>query len=98
MTFGSMCRRMMRPLGELAPDREHRVERGHRLLEDHADLPAANAAHLLLAEAEKVAFLVEDFAAFDAAGGFGDQRDRLTSRSVATRGQSSITVAMLRSR
>ena len=29
-----------------APDREHRVERGHRLLKDHADLFAADRPHL----------------------------------------------------
>ena len=31
--------------GQLPPHREHRVERGHRLLEDHADLVAADRAH-----------------------------------------------------
>ena len=30
---------------QLAADGEHRVQRGHRLLEDHADLVAADAAH-----------------------------------------------------
>ena len=30
---------------QLAADGEHRVERGHRLLEDHADLVAADPAH-----------------------------------------------------
>ena len=32
-------------LADLVADREHRVERGHRLLEDHRDLGAADAAH-----------------------------------------------------
>ena len=31
-------------LGDLEPDGVHRVERGHRLLEDHRDLPAADLA------------------------------------------------------
>ena len=29
-------------LGDLLADREHRIERAHRLLEDHADAPAAD--------------------------------------------------------
>ncbi len=36
-------------LGDLFADRQHRVERGHRILEDHRDLIAANLAHLALA-------------------------------------------------
>ena len=35
---------------DLKAHREHRVERGHRLLEDHADVAAANAAQRALAE------------------------------------------------
>jgi hypothetical protein len=31
--------------GDLLADREHRIERCHRLLEDHRDLCAANGAH-----------------------------------------------------
>ena len=45
----------------LAADREHRVQRRHRLLEDHRDLAAAHAAHLFFAEREQVAALVENF-------------------------------------
>jgi hypothetical protein len=45
-------------LGDLPADAQHRVERGHRLLEDHRDAVAADAAHLLLAEAEQVAAAV----------------------------------------
>ena len=33
-------------LGNLVSDAHHRIERGHRLLEDHADAGAANMAHL----------------------------------------------------
>ena len=33
-------------LGDLVADRVERVQRGHRLLEDHRDLAAADAAHL----------------------------------------------------
>src|SRR5262249_18327795 len=34
-------------LNDLAADRVHGTERGHRLLEDERDLPAADRAHLL---------------------------------------------------
>ncbi len=39
---------LMQPdgLGNLLPDRENRVERGHRLLEDHRDIRPAHALHL----------------------------------------------------
>ncbi len=34
---------------DLGADRVHRIERGHRLLEDHADIAAPHAAHDLFA-------------------------------------------------
>jgi hypothetical protein len=34
---------------DLRADRQHRIERGHRLLEDHADLGAADPFHRRLA-------------------------------------------------
>ena len=37
-------------LGDLLADREDRVERGHRLLEDHRDVVAADLRHLVLVE------------------------------------------------
>ena len=40
--------------GNLVADAHDRIERGHRLLEDHADAGAADAAHLLLAGMEQV--------------------------------------------
>jgi hypothetical protein len=42
-------------LHDLLADREDRVERGHRLLEDHRDVAAADLAHLLGGELEQVA-------------------------------------------
>ena len=33
-------------LGDLLADRHHRIERAHRVLEDHGDVPAAELAHL----------------------------------------------------
>ena len=41
-------------LGQLAADRQHRVKRGHRVLEDHPDHLAADVAHRPAAEAQKV--------------------------------------------
>ena len=41
-------------LHHLRPDGEHRVERSHRLLEDHADLFAANFAHLRLRQPHQI--------------------------------------------
>ncbi len=42
-------------LHDLRADGEDRVERGHRLLEDHADVAAANRLHLALGQADEVA-------------------------------------------
>jgi hypothetical protein len=42
-------------LHDLGSDRVHRVERCHRLLEDHCDLSAAHPAHLLRLESGKFA-------------------------------------------
>ena len=42
-------------LGDLLADAQHRVEAGHRLLEHHRDLGAAQPAHRLLALAGQVA-------------------------------------------
>ena len=39
--------------GDLVADGQDRIERGHRLLEDHRDLVAADAAHLLVAQRER---------------------------------------------
>ena len=44
-------------LGDLLADGEHRIERAHRLLEDHADLPAAHLAHLARADRQQIAAL-----------------------------------------
>ena len=42
-------------LGDLVADGEHGIERCHRLLEDHGDLPAANAAHGIERRSEQIA-------------------------------------------
>ena len=41
-------------LHHLLADRQDRVERGHRLLEDHRDVAAADLAHLFRGEVEQV--------------------------------------------
>jgi len=41
-------------LGDLVADGEDRIERGHRLLEDHGDAVASDIAHLRLAERQQV--------------------------------------------
>ena len=47
-------------LGDLVAHREHRVERRHRLLEDHRDLVAPDLRHLVLGELREVAALEHD--------------------------------------
>jgi hypothetical protein len=56
-------------LHDLQPDRQQRIERGHRLLEDHRDVAAADLAHRLVVEIEQVAAVEHDAAARHAAGG-----------------------------
>ena len=48
------------PFGDLVADGEHRIERRHRILEDHADAPAANAAERLALEREHVGIAEAD--------------------------------------
>ncbi len=47
-------------LGDLAADGQDRVERGHRFLEDHRDVVAADGAHLGRRQIEQVAALETD--------------------------------------
>ena len=60
-------------LADLPADGHDRIERGHRLLEDHGDLVAADAAHGGLVEGDEVDAVEPDGAADDAAGRIGDQ-------------------------
>ncbi len=53
-------------LGDLPADRQHRVERGHRLLEHHADLAAAHLAHLVVGKLHQVAAVEHNLARDDA--------------------------------
>ena len=56
---------LMKPdrLANLAADGEDRIQRGHRLLEDHRDPRAANMPHLGLAEFQQIPILENYFAA-----------------------------------
>ena len=49
-------------LDDLQSDRQHRIERGHRLLEDHRDFAAAHVAHLVFGQVEEIASLEQDAA------------------------------------
>ena len=60
-------------LGDLRADRQHGVEAGHRLLEDHRDAMAAQALHLGLAQGRELTALEADRARGDAAGPRRDQ-------------------------
>src|SRR5262249_25477386 len=60
-------------LGDLLADREDGVQRGHRLLEDHRDLFAADLPHLRGGQAEEVLAVVDDLALHDAAGRLRDE-------------------------
>ena len=55
-------------LDHLGVDAQHRVQRRHRILEDHRDALAAQLAQLRLGQADEFAALEADGAARDAAG------------------------------
>ena len=55
------------PFGQLHADAEHRIERGHRFLEDHGDLATAHPGDLVLVEVEQIATLEADAPAGDPA-------------------------------
>ncbi len=46
---------LLQGFGDLSPDGQDRVQRGHRLLEHHADVAAPHLAHFLLGELHQVA-------------------------------------------
>ena len=53
-------------LHDLLSDRQDRIERGHRLLEDHGDVAPAHLAHCFVGQIEQVAALEQDAAGGDA--------------------------------
>ncbi len=60
-------------LHHLVADFEDRVQRGHRLLEDHADLVAPQLAHLRQRELQQIGAVELDRARDDLAGRIGNQ-------------------------
>ena len=58
---------------DLLANGEHRIERCHRLLEDHRDLLAANLPHLFGREVQQVDAVIADLARDDAARRLADQ-------------------------
>ena len=48
---------------DLAADAEHRIERAHRLLENHRDFTTAQLAHGFLWQLQQIVFAIEDAAA-----------------------------------
>ena len=79
-------------LFDLHANGEHRIERGHRLLEDHRDVVAANGTHLIavLVQAQNIDRFIfvsilfeEDLAAFVFANGRGELHDSQASLALA---------------
>ena len=60
-------------LHDLLAHGEYRVQGGHRLLEDHADIVAPDGAHLLFRKGKEVFAVVEDLPVDDPARGIGDE-------------------------
>ena len=60
-------------LRQLAPYRQHRVQRGHRLLEDHPDAVASDIAHRLLILREQILVHKADAPAHDTARRAGNE-------------------------
>jgi hypothetical protein len=63
-------------LGQLPSDRQDGVERGHRLLEHHADAMAANLAHRLIIQLQKIPAIEADRAGRNASGLRDKAQDR----------------------
>ena len=75
-------------LGDLIADGEHRVQAGHRLLEDHRDAVAADVAHLRRRQVEQVPAVEHDLPGGDAAGRrhqahHGQRQHRLAAAGLA---------------
>src|SRR6185436_18459074 len=73
-------------LADLIADGEHRVQRRHRLLEDHRDPVAADRAHLGLGQGEQVPAAVADLARGDAARRRDQPHDRERGHALAAAG------------
>jgi hypothetical protein len=63
-------------LGDLPANRQHRVERGHRILKNHGDAVAADVAQLIFTQFQQVLTVEQDFAVDNLAGRLRDQPDQ----------------------
>ena len=82
---------------DLRADGERRIERGHRLLKDHGNVPAANLLHLTLALLEQILTLEEDLAADNLARRRRDQAEnRQRSHALAAAGFADDTECLTR--
>ena len=71
-------------LGDLGAGRHGRIETGHRLLEDHSELVAADLLHLALGGAHQIAVIELNCSTFDASGRRGQKpHDRLRGDALA---------------
>ncbi len=71
-------------LADLVADRQHRIERGHRLLKDHRNIVAADIAHFVFVELRQILPVQCDRAADDLSGRIGDQpHDRQSGHRLA---------------
>ena len=72
-------------LGDLVTDREHGIERRHRILEDHRNLPTADLLQLLLRHGQEIATLVERLSAHDPPRRHRDQPEHRHDRDALSR-------------
>jgi hypothetical protein len=68
---------------QLRIDAQHRIQRHHRILEDHCDAVAANGAHSPVRQAEQVAPPEKDPAAGNPAGRIDQPHDGIRSHRLA---------------
>src|SRR5262249_49408379 len=80
---------LLERLGDLASDGEYGIERGHRFLEDHTDVAAADLAHLRVRKLHQIAAGKKDLAPRDPPGRvrdqaqYGDRADLLARSALA---------------
>ena len=70
-------------LGHLVVDREQRIQRRHRILEDRRDAPPADAAHLALTLRHEILALQLDAAAHDPGARREQAHDRVAGGGLA---------------
>ena len=73
-------------LDELLSDGEHRIQRGHRLLENHRDLLAADLTHLILGHLYDIFSIEEDLATLDLTRLLDQSHDGKRGHTLSTAG------------